>query len=40
MAIVQKLSAKGNFPAVGVPKTIDNDLDATGGDHQYFSLTP
>lgn len=30
MAIVKRLSDKGNFPAVGVPKTIDNDLDATG----------
>lgn len=29
MGIVKKLSEKGHFPAVGVPKTIDNDLDAT-----------
>lgn len=29
MNIVKKLSEKGHFPAVGVPKTIDNDLDAT-----------
>mgnify|MGYP001082125520 FL=1 len=30
MGIAKKLSDKGNLPIVGVPKTIDNDLSATG----------
>jgi len=29
MGIANRLSAKGHFPVVGVPKTIDNDLGAT-----------